>query len=99
MKTVIRNFFFSLPLGSRLLLLAYALGFPITKAGLYGHWFNLYDWLALDPDAVWHGQVWRMVTYAFLAAGILDWVISFFWMATLVAVLGKHWSGGKLWTF
>ena len=99
MKNVFGNFFSSLRFGARLLLLAYALGFPLALAGQYTHTVDLYDWLALSPEMVWKGQLWRVMSYAFLPMGIVDWAVSLFWLVTLVGVLGKHWSGRLLWEY
>lgn len=99
MKNVFNRFFSSLPAGARLLLLAYALGFPVALAGHYAHLFNLYDWLPLMPASVWKGQVWRLLTYAFLPGGVVDWAVSLFWLATLLSVLGRNWSSLGLWFY
>jgi len=99
MKTVFQKFFSSLPVGARLLILFYALGFPLALIGQYTHAADLYDWLALFPALVRKGEVWSMATYAFLPGGILDWVISLFWLATLVAVIARNWSSGELWGY
>lgn len=99
MKNSAHRFFSSLPAGARLLLLAYALGFPLALAGQYAHLFNLYAWLPLEPPRVWQGQVWRLVTYAFLPLGVVDWVVSLFWLATLLSVVGRSWSSLGLWLY
>jgi membrane associated rhomboid family serine protease len=99
MKRVFQSFFFSLNLGPRLLLLAFALGFPLAMAGHYTHTFECYPWLAFSPGMVWKGQVWRLLTYAFLPMGFLDWLISLFWLTTLVCVLARHWTGRDLWIY
>jgi membrane associated rhomboid family serine protease len=99
MKAVFTRFFSSLPTGARLLLLAYALGFPVALAGHYAHVFNLYGWLPLAPASVWRGQVWRLLTYAFLPGGVVDWAVSLFWLATLLSVLGRNWSSLGLWLY
>ena len=98
MKNVFSNFFSSLPFGSRLLVLAYVVGFAAWLAA-YIHLFNVYPWFALTPALVWKGQVWRVVTYAFLPGGVVDWVVSLFWLATLVSILGKRWSARELWGY
>ncbi len=99
MKSLFRNFFGSLPLGARLLLLVYLLGFPLALAGHATHTFELYNWLGLSPALVWKGQVWRMVTYGFLPAGVIDWVVGTFWLATLVLVVGRSWTSLGLWGY
>jgi membrane associated rhomboid family serine protease len=99
MKNLFRNYFSSLPWGLRLFMLIFVLGFPVAWIGLRTQLFNLYAWLALTPSLIWQGQVWRIVTYAFLPAGPLDWIISTFWLATLVAVLGRTWSARGFWGY
>jgi membrane associated rhomboid family serine protease len=99
MKTVLHNFFSSLPLGARVLVGLYALGFPLECVGHYTNSVELHDWLGLCPALVWKGEIWGMVTYAFLPNGIVDWVVSLFWLATLIAVIGRHWSGRALWGY
>ena len=84
MKTICHNWLSSLSTGARLLLALFGLLFPLAMAGHYTHTFELYSWLAFSPALVWKGQVWRLLTYAFLPGGIVDWVVSLFWLATLV---------------
>ncbi len=99
MRDLFRNYFSSLPWGLRLFLAAFVLGFPVAWIGLRAQLFDLYGWLALTPALVWKGQVWRVVTYAFLPAGPLDWAISLFWLATLVSVLGRNWNSRSFWGY
>ena len=99
MKTVFSNFFGSLPGGARLLILAYAFGFPLACLGHITHSYDLCYWMALSPETVWSGEVWRLVSYAFLPLGIVDWVVSLFWLATLVSVIGRNWSVWELWGY
>jgi len=99
MNTICHNWLSSLTAGPRLLLALFGLIFPLAMAGHYTHTFELYSWLAFSPGLVWKGQVWRLLTYAFLPGGIVDWVVSLFWLATLVCLLGRNWSGGELWIY
>ena len=99
MRTVFQRFFSSLPLGALLLVLAYALGFPLALLCQYTHISELGDWMALWPPWVRRGEVWYVVTYAFLPNGPVDWVVSLFWLATLVSVVGRNWSGAELWSY
>jgi membrane associated rhomboid family serine protease len=99
MKKGLRSFYTSLPVGTRFLLLAYALGYPLALVGHHTHAFELYDWLGLSPAKVWQGQVWRTVSYGFLAASPVDWAVSLFWLATLAAVLGRNWSAPGFWVY
>ena len=99
MKKIFHNLFLSLPIGARLVLLAYALGFPLALLGHYTRAFELYAWLGLSPAQVWSGQVWRMFSYGFLAAGPVDWAVSLFWLATLISILGRNWSAPGFWAY
>ena len=99
MKTVFQRFFSALPLGARLLVLSYALGFPLAWMLASTHVFELSDWMALWPPWVRRGEVWYLVTYAFLPNGPVDWVVSLFWLATLVSVVARNWSSGELWGY
>lgn len=92
MKKPSLKFFSTLPLGARLVLLVYLLGFPIALTGHYTHAFNLYHWLGLLPALVWKGQVWRLVSYSFLPGSMVDWFVSLFWLATLISVVGRNWT-------
>jgi len=99
MKRIFDNAFFSLRMGARLLLLLFAFAYPLALAGHYSHTFQVYSWAAFSPIPVWKGEVWRLLTYAFLPMGILDWLISLFWLSTLVLVLGRIWTGRELWIY
>jgi len=93
------HFFSSLSTGPRLLLGLFALGFPLVLLGHYTHTIEVYSWLAFSPHQVWKGQVWRLLTYAFVAGSVLDWLIGLFWLTTLVCVLARNWHGRELWRF
>ncbi len=99
MNGVFQNFLKALPKGAFLLVLLYALGYPLALAGQYTHTVELYDWLAFSPSLLWHGEVWSVLTYAFLPNGPVDYLVSLFWLATLAGVLGRNWSGRELWVF
>jgi len=99
MKNLLQNIFWSQSPGARLILLAYVLGFPLALVGHYTHTFDLYGWLGLVAALVWKGQAWRVVTYAFLAGGWIDWVVSSFWLVTLISVLGRNWTSRGIWGY
>ena len=99
MKTVLHRFLSSMPRGATIMLLFFVVLFPIAAAAHYFGWFNLYGLFAVERGLVLKGQVWRLLTYAFLPNGIVDWVVGLFWLATLVGVLGRNWSGKELWTY
>jgi membrane associated rhomboid family serine protease len=99
MKKIFQNLCSTLPVGPRLLLLIFALGFPLAMLAHYTHSFELYGWLGLSPALVWKGQLWRMLSYGLLAGGPVDWAVSLFWLATLVTVLGRNWSALEFWGY
>lgn len=99
MKGVFRNFLSSLPAGTRVFLLLFALGFPIAFIVNRTGVLDLYQWLALSPPLVWRGQVWRMLTCVFLPLGVVDWAISLFWLVTLVSIVGRNWRARLLWGY
>lgn len=99
MRLLPGQFFSSLNVGSALLVGLFAVGYPLALAGHYSHTIELNAVGGLVPEVVWKGQVWRLFTYAFLAGSILDWLVSWFWLATLVFVLGRNWSGAELWRY
>ena len=99
MKTLFKNFFASLPLGPRLLVLIYAVAFPIAYAGLATHAFDLYAWFGLSPALVWKGEVWRVLTYGLLPGGPVDWILGTFWLATLASILGRNWTSLGFWGY
>ncbi len=99
MKNLVRNYFSALPWGLRIFLLIFVLGFPVAWVGRRANLFELYNWFDLSPALVWKGQVWRLVTYAFLPTGPFDWFLSLFWLATLVSVLGRNWTSRAFWGY
>ncbi len=99
MNRIFKNFFASLPIGPKILLLVFALGFPLALVGLYTHTFDLYTWLGLSPALVWKGQLWRVFTYGLLAIGPADWAVNVFWLATLVTLVGRNWSSLEFWSY
>ena len=96
MKNLFLNFFRSLPKSTRWFLVGYFLLFPISLAGRYLHAFNLPYAMALSPDLVWKGQVWRLVSYAFLQSCPINWLIGTFWLATLVSLLKNDWTPRRM---
>jgi membrane associated rhomboid family serine protease len=94
-----KTFIASMPLGARCLVLMFALSFPLALALNSLRWFDAYGWLALAPGLVWKGQVWRVLSYAVLPGGLLDWLFGLFWLVTLVMVAGRVWSGRGLWGY
>lgn len=91
---------FALPKGMLLFLGIYAVSFPIifTEHKLNGPSLVL-GWLGLNPARVWHGEVWRLLTYELISAGVVSWAINLFWIATLMSILRHDWSSLKCWIY
>ena len=99
MSSPVKNIL-ALPKGMLLFLGIYALSFPALwlEVHLTGR-SMLAEWLGLSPLLVWKGQVWRAVSYALLAGGILPWVVNLFWLITLVSILARDWSSKTFWVY
>jgi membrane associated rhomboid family serine protease len=59
--------------------------------------FDLDGWLGLTAQQFWHGQIWRLVTYALLPAGILNFIMNAFALIVLGGWLERVRSRGELW--
>jgi membrane associated rhomboid family serine protease len=99
MSSPVKNIL-ALPKGMLLFLGIYALSFPVLWLEVHlTHRSMLVEWLGLSPALVWKGQAWRAVSYAFLAGGILSWVVNLFWLITLVSILARDWSPKGFWAY
>ena len=56
--------------------------------------FNLDHWLALSGPWFWHGEVWRLVTYALLPSGLMDFIMNGLAVILVGRLLERHWSRG-----
>jgi membrane associated rhomboid family serine protease len=99
MKIIWQRFIGSLTPGTRALLVLLAVIYLTSALGGLVHAFDLPSWLAVSAPAVWHGQVWRIVSYALLPAGIFDFLMNSFALALLGGQLERHWTRGRLWRF
>jgi membrane associated rhomboid family serine protease len=57
-------------------LIGLTLGMSIAVAIDARHGGALYDHLALCPEAVWHGQLWRLVTWPFIQASPIALILA-----------------------
>jgi len=95
MKTIL-----ALPKGMLLFLGLYAVSFPVLFLEFqFNHHSIFADWLGLSPALVWKGQVWRVMSYAFWAGGVVSWAINLFWFATLISILRNDWSSLSFWIY
>lgn len=58
---------------------------------------DLNGWLALGAQLFWHGQIWRLLTYALLPAGVLNFIFNAFALIVLGGWLERVRSKGGLW--
>jgi membrane associated rhomboid family serine protease len=89
----------SLTPGTRMLLGLLAAFYLAAVIGKAAHFFDLYGWLALSGPTFWHGQIWRLVSYALLPAGILDFIMNGIALVLLGGLLERHWSRGEFWIY
>ncbi|MDR3460277.1 MAG: rhomboid family intramembrane serine protease [Verrucomicrobiae bacterium] len=96
MKQLWQRIVAALTPGVRGILTVWVIFFVVALAGTLTHTFDLERWLAVESAAVWHGQVWRVVTYALLPAGMMDLLTAGFGLAILGGQLERHWLRGEL---
>lgn len=85
--------------GTRALLVLLAGVYAAAVIGDLTHSFDLQSRLAASAPAFWHGQIWRVASYALLPNGVLDFLMNSFALVLLGAQLERHWSRGRLWIF
>jgi membrane associated rhomboid family serine protease len=99
MNTFWQRFTALLTPGTRTLLVLLAAVYLAAVIGGVTHAFSLPAWLAASAPPFWHGQIWRVASYALLPNGILDFLMNGFALVLLGSQLERHWSRGRLWIF
>ena len=99
MRIVWQRFTTALTPGVRIILIVLTIVFIATLAGKLTHTVDLPRWLAASPPDFWHGHAWRIVTYALLPAGALNFLMNAFALIMLGSMLERHWTRGELWLF
>jgi membrane associated rhomboid family serine protease len=99
MRRLWQRFVAALTPGVRVLLSLQVACFLLAQAGQLSRTLDLHYWLALGASAVWHGQIWRLVTYALLPAGIMDFAMTALALVMLGPLLERHWTRRELWLF
>jgi len=97
MKTLWLRFTAALGPGVRALLSLLTAVYFLALAGHLTRTVDLYRWLPASAPQVCHGQIWRLVTYALLPAGLMDFVMNLIALVLLGALLERHWTRGELW--
>ena len=66
-------------------------------AALDGGW--LWQWAALEPAKVWHGEVWRLATWPLIEGGPLALVFTCLAIYKFGGELAVVWGDQRLWRF
>jgi len=99
MKIFWQRFLAALTPGVRFSLALLTAIYLLAVIGTMTHAFDLYGWLPLNGPKLWSGQIWRLVTYALLPAGILDFLMNGIALVMLGGLLERHWSRGQFWLY
>jgi membrane associated rhomboid family serine protease len=78
--------------GTFALVAAIALGWVLQLAGLHSKFY-------LDPQQFWQGRIWTVLTYAFVPAGMVDFIVGGLWIYMMGLWLERVWSPLELTTF
>ena len=94
-----QRFLAALTPGVQIMLGLVAAAYLVAVIGKLTHTFELYGWFALSGPKFWRGQIWRLVIYAWLPAGILDFLMNGIALVMLGGLLERHWSRGQFWFY
>lgn len=94
-----QRFITALTPGVRVMVILLSAVYFLAMAGSLTHAFDLSRWLVADSPDFWHGQIWRMVSYVLLPAGIMDFVVNVIVLILLGSMLERHWTRGELWLY
>ena len=97
MKRLWQQFLDSLTPGVRVLLGVLTVAGLATFLGQWTRTFDLNGWLALTAQPFWHGQIWRLMAYALLPVGILNFIFNAFALIMLGGWLERARSRSELW--
>jgi len=93
------RFLTALTPGVRVLLAVLTAFYLAALAGNLAGTVNLYQWLSVDATDCWHGQIWRIFTYALLPAGPACFLLNGLALALVGPLLERHWRRSELWLF
>ena len=99
MKILWQRFNATLTPGVRVILILLTAVYLSAIVGKLTHAFDVSHWLAASAADFWRGQVWRVISYVLLPAGVMDFVMNAFALVMLGSQLERHWSRGELWFF
>lgn len=78
------------------LLLVLTLGLSLTVAFGDRHAGSLFEATALMPEAVWRGQIWRLVTWAFVEPDPIDLIFGCLFLYWFAGELAREWGSRRL---
>ncbi len=99
MKNLWQRFTATLTPGVRVILILQTTVYLAAIVGGLTNTFDLKHWLAASAADFWHGQVWRIISYALLPTGIMDFAMNTFALVMLGSQLERHWTRSELWRF
>jgi membrane associated rhomboid family serine protease len=99
MNSLWQRFLAVLRPGTRLMLALLAMFYLAALAGNLSGTVDLYAWLTLNGLDFWRGQVWRLMTYALLPAGMTDFLVNGIALVLLGCLLERHWSRSEFWVY
>jgi membrane associated rhomboid family serine protease len=99
MKNFWQRFPGALTPGVRILLGLMAAVWLAAIIGKSLHAFDLYAWLSVSGPKFWSGQIWRLMTYALLPVGIMDFFMNGAAVVMLGGLLERHWSRAEFWRY
>jgi membrane associated rhomboid family serine protease len=99
MKHAYHNFLLPLKTGTRLMIFFMSLLYIAALVGKLTAKYNFFEWSGLRSTSVWHGEVWRLLSYAFVTPNLFNFVINVAMLAMLGAFLERVWSAKEFWIF
>ncbi len=94
-----KNFWNSIPTGTRVLALISVLGFLVVAVGGRMTGIDLTAWISLDRSAVSSLQVWRLVTYALIPGDLISVFFGTLFLILIAPAVERTWSSGFFITF
>lgn len=89
-----KNFWNSIPTGTRALALISLLGFLTISLGGRMTGVDLTTWISLDRSAILGLQVWRLVTYALIPGDLISVFFGTLFLVLIAPAVERAWSPG-----
>ena len=99
MARIWHRFWGPLTSGVRIVLMLLALAYASVWIGKLSSAFSPGSWLALSGLTFWHGQVWRLLTYALIPGCVWDFLSNWMLIAVIGVYLQRVWSRSQFWAY